>query len=113
MSTRRYSPDHAWVETDGRMGLTARFFRGISHVDALHLAELGTQLQAARPLGWVEAEKGTFDIYSPLDGTVVERNEALLRDSTPLLREPERTWLLRIAGKPGRLLSAAEYTALR
>lgn len=112
LSGRRHTPDHVWIDEDGRVGVTRRFVIRMPVVEVVHLPEVGTRVETARPFAGLEHEKGVFDVYSPCDGVVVERNDALLVDPSPLLVAPESTWLVRVDGKPGRLLDAEQYEAL-
>ena len=45
-------------------------------------------------IGVVETERSNFDVYSPISGTVVNINEALVDDPSLLVRSPEdKGWL--------------------
>jgi glycine cleavage system H protein len=60
--------------------------------------ETGTQVRAGEPFGEVESTKSVSDVYSPVSGTVVERNP-LLADSPELVnRDPYgEGWMVIIA----------------
>ncbi|MDP9405876.1 MAG: glycine cleavage system protein GcvH [Actinomycetota bacterium] len=79
-SDRRYTEDHEWAKPDG-----ARVTVGITHYaqDALgdvvyvDLPATGTRVEQGQPFGEVESTKSVSDLYAPLSGTIVERNESL------------------------------------
>ncbi len=79
-SDRRYTEDHEWAKPEG-----ARVTVGITHYaqDALgdvvyvDLPATGTRVEQGQPFGEVESTKSVSDLYAPLTGTIVERNESL------------------------------------
>ena len=77
----RYTEDHEWVRLDGstaRVGITAFAQDALGDVVFVSLPELGAQVQRGEVLGEVESTKAVSELYAPLGGTVVERNDALL-----------------------------------
>jgi glycine cleavage system H protein len=79
----------------------------------LELPETGKALAAGKPLGIIESVKSTSDIYAPVTGTVVERNELLLDDKTTrrkadlsLVNDDPfgKGWLVKIRLAPGATL---------
>ncbi len=77
----RYTEDHEWVRLDGstaRVGITAFAQDALGDVVFVSLPELGAQVQPGEVLGEVESTKAVSELYAPLGGTVVERNDALL-----------------------------------
>lgn len=103
----RYTPDHVWIDAvDGRVGVTSHLLAAADPIAALHLPDVGELLVAGGSFGAIEVYKGVFDLYAPCDGRVVARNEAAL--AAPEKIGPE-TWLLRIDGRPGALMTQGEY----
>ena len=79
----RYSIDHEWLE-DGepaRVGITTVAADALGEVVFVDLPEVGAQVEAGEPCGELESTKSFSDVYAPLAGEVVARNEAL--DATP------------------------------
>ncbi len=85
---------------------------------------MGKALAQGKPLGIIESVKSTSDIYAPVSGTVVERNESLIDDAmtkrrgdlTPVNDDPfGKGWLVKIKLAPGatldHLLTAKQYDA--
>lgn len=113
-----YSRTHEWVRIEDNEALI-----GISHfaqeqlgdLTYVELPEVGDIISAGNEMGSVESVKAASEIYSPVDGEVIEVNEEL--DDTPeLINESpyDDGWMLRVAlhRDPEDLLSADDYQAL-
>ena len=82
----RYTSEHEWVQTVGdrvRVGITAYAQDALGDIVYVSLPETGSTISAGSSVGEVESTKSVSDIYAPLSGVVVERNEAL--ETTPEL----------------------------
>jgi glycine cleavage system H protein len=83
----RYTAEHEWVQRrpDGvvRIGITAYAQDALGDVVFVSLPEPGSTVQAGEPCGEVESTKSVSDVYSPLSGEVITRNDRL--DDTPEL----------------------------
>jgi glycine cleavage system H protein len=80
----RYTPEHEWVRAEGgraRVGITAYAQDALGDVVFLSLPDAGSVVEAGTSVGEVESTKSVSDVYAPISGTVVERNEAL--DAAP------------------------------
>jgi glycine cleavage system H protein len=118
----RYTAAHEWVATSAG-GQTARV--GITHFaqDALgdivyvQLPDAGTKIEAGQSFGEVESTKSVSEIYAPVTGTVLARNEQLSDEPELINSDPYGAgWLVEIEpSDPGDiddLLDAAGYAAL-
>jgi len=73
----RYTNEHEWVRMEGsraRVGITDFAQDALGDVVYVDLPEAGTAVEANQPLGEVESTKSVSDVFSPVSGTVVERN---------------------------------------
>jgi glycine cleavage system H protein len=99
-----------------RVGITDFAQDALGDVVYVDLPETGATVQAHQPLGEVESTKSVSDVYSPVSGTIVERNP-LLDDRPELVNEQPYGdgWLVVIeaadAGAIDALLDAAAYRA--
>ena len=116
---RRYTKEHEWARVDdGRVvvGITDYAQDQLGDVVFVGLPEPGTQVEAGKPLGEVESTKSVSDVYSPVSGTVVDRNPELESNPELINSDPYGTgWLVTIdAGGADleSLLSADDYRAL-
>lgn len=113
----KYTKEHEWAREEGgrvRVGITDFAQDQLGDVVFVGLPEAGTAVVAGKPLGEVESTKSVSDVYSPISGTVVEKNSEL--EQTPELVNTDpygKGWLVAIeaAGEFGDLLSADEYRA--
>ncbi|OKI32499.1 glycine cleavage system protein H [Saccharothrix sp. CB00851] len=77
----KYTEEHEWVLRTGedtvRVGITDYAQEQLGDVVFVQLPELGEQVAAGQTLGEVESTKSVSDIYAPLAGEVVARNDSL------------------------------------
>lgn len=96
----RFTRTHEWVRLDGdvaTIGITDHAQSELGDITFLELPEVGDQLSQAQPFGIVESVKAASDIYAPLDGEVVERNEEAVAAPDLVNSSPyDRAWLLRL-----------------
>ena len=116
---RRYTAEHEWAREDGGriiVGITDYAQDQLGDVVFVGLPEPGSAVTAGQPLGEVESTKSVSDIYSPVDGKVVERNSEL--EQTPELINSDpygEGWLVAIEATGGgldELLEASAYQKL-
>ena len=114
----RYSSDHEWVRTTGegtvRVGITDYAQNSLGDIVFVQMPEPGTTIAPGDSIGEVESTKSVSDIFAPVTGTVVSRNDAL--DSTPELVNSDPYgdgWMLEIElsdpAELSDLLDAAGY----
>ncbi|MFM9107270.1 MAG: glycine cleavage system protein GcvH [Chloroflexota bacterium] len=113
----RYTRTHEWVRLDGdtvTIGISDHAQTELGDITYLELPEVGDAVQADSPLGVVESVKAASDVYSPIDGEVVERNEDAIASPELVNSSPyDAAWLLRIrVNDPSRLdalMGAGQY----
>ena len=79
--SRYFTEDHEWVDVDGDIGTV-----GISDYAQGQLGDIvfvdvpaeGKQLTKGDEAAVVESVKAASDVYSPVSGTVIEANDALV-----------------------------------
>jgi glycine cleavage system H protein len=115
----RYTKEHEWARADGvrvRVGITDFAQDALGDVVYVDLPEVGAEVTASQAFGEVESTKSVSDVFSPLSGTIVERNP-LLDERPELVNEQPYGdgWLIVIeVADPGlieQLLDAAAYRA--
>jgi len=116
---RRYTAEHEWARLDdGRIvvGITDHAQDQLGDVVFVGLPEAGTAVEAGKPLGEVESTKSVSDIYSPVTGTVLEKNPEVEQSPELVNEDPYgRGWLVVIdAGDQNLdgLLTADAYRKL-
>jgi glycine cleavage system H protein len=113
----KYTSDHEWVRADGdevRVGITDYAQESLGDIVYVKLPDTGEKVTASDPMGEVESTKSVSEIYAPVSGTVVRRNEAL--DSQPELINSDpygEGWMVDITvddpASLGDLLDAEAY----
>ena len=96
-----YAPGHTWVETAGTRGVRVGFDdlaqKVLGHLTALTLPAPGTKVKEGQALTQVACGERHAVIPSPITGTVVAINDAVLRDPACVHRDPyRRGWLVAI-----------------
>jgi glycine cleavage system H protein len=116
----RYSKTHEWVRVetqDGQqiatLGITAFALQNLTDLVYLDLAPLGKTLKAGEPFGQVESVKAVSDLYSPVDGEVLQTHTELA-DADKLARladDPYNSgWLIKIkVTNPAGLAALMDY----
>lgn len=115
-----YTAEHEWVrqpgEQDGsvRVGITHYAQDALGDIVYVSLPEVGQQVETGATCGELESTKSVSDIYAPVSGEVVARNDSL--DVTPELVNNDPYgggWLFEVVpSDPGQLdglLDAAAY----
>ena len=80
MSDRLYSKDHEWIEMDadiGTIGVSDHAQEQLGDVVFVELPEAGDTVAKDDDIVVIESVKAASDIMAPLDGEIVEVNEAL------------------------------------
>ncbi|HLN75910.1 MAG TPA: glycine cleavage system protein GcvH [Nocardioidaceae bacterium] len=118
----KYSSEHEWVrspgETEGsvRVGITDYAQDALGDIVYVSLPDVGTEVSAGDTVGELESTKSVSDVYAPVGGKIVARNDSL--DATPELVNSDpygEGWLFEVAGSDGAeldaLMNAADYQA--
>jgi glycine cleavage system H protein len=113
----KYTKTHEWVRIDGDtvvVGITDHAQGELGDITYLELPEIGDSVSADAPLGVVESVKAASDVYSPVDGEVVERNEDAIASPELVNSSPyDAAWLIKIRvsdrDKLDALMGPAQY----
>ena len=115
-----YTAEHEWVRSPGdaegsvRVGITHYAQDALGDIVYVSLPEVGDTVTGGETCGELESTKSVSDIYAPVTGEVVARNDGL--DATPELVNSDpygAGWLFEIvpseAGAADGLMDAAAY----
>ena len=118
----KYTAEHEWVRGGGgaepvRVGITDYAQDALGDVVFVSLPETGATVSAGQTLGEVESTKSVSEIYAPVAGEVVARNEALQVRPELVNADPYgEGWIVEIApaddAAADALLDAAAYAQL-
>ncbi len=96
----RYTKTHEWVKVDGgvaTIGVTDFAQSELGDITYLELPEVGDEVSGGDPFGVVESVKAASDVYSPINGEVVERNEEAITAPDLVNSSPyESAWLIKV-----------------
>jgi len=116
----RYSKDHEWVRDEEDtvvVGITEFAQSELGDVVYVEMPEVGTKFDADDEVGTIESVKAVAEVYTPIEGEVVEVNEALAQDPELVNSDPHGAgWLFRLRpsshGQVDELMTAEAYEAL-
>lgn len=112
----RFTNTHEWVRLDGdvaTIGLSDFAQNELGDITYLELPEIGDSVTHSEPFGVVESVKAASDIYAPLDGEVVERNDAAIEAPDVVNSSPYGTaWLIKVrVADPAQVEALMDATA--
>lgn len=111
----RYSAEHEWITSDSpaAIGISEVAADALGEIVYVDLPEVGAAVTAGEVCGEVESTKSVSEIYSPVTGEVVERNEDAIADPALINSDPYgAAWLFKVAvTEEGPLLTAEQYAA--
>ena len=118
-TNRRYTKTHEWISLDGdvaTIGVTDFAQSELGDITYLELPEVGDAIAANQAFGIIESVKAANDIFSPVDGEVLERNEGVLAAPETINASPfDEAWLVRVrVGDPQQidaLMESDDYEA--
>lgn len=117
MTTTHYTKDHEWVTVDGdvaTVGITTYAADKLGDVVYVDLPAVGSMVAAGKIVGEIESTKSVGELFAPLDGEVVERNEAIVDDPSSVNADPQgAAWLIKVRfTELPELLTAEQYAEL-
>ncbi|MEN9061292.1 MULTISPECIES: glycine cleavage system protein GcvH [Ponticoccus] len=96
----KFTEEHEWLETEGDLvvvGITAHAAEQLGDVVFVELPETGTEVSKDDEVVVIESVKAASDILAPIDGEIVEVNEAIVADPGKVNEDPEGdAWFFKI-----------------
>ena len=96
----KYTEEHEWLrEEDGVMvvGITAHAAEQLGDIVFVELPEVGDTVSKDDEIVVIESVKAASDILAPLDGEVVEVNEAIVDEPSKVNDDPEgEAWFFKL-----------------
>jgi glycine cleavage system H protein len=116
----KYTKDHEWVKVDGdiaTVGITDFAQGELGDIVFVEIETVGETLEKEEIFGTIEAVKTVSDMFMPMSGEIIEKNEEL--DNTPEVvnKDPyDQGWMIKVKiSDPSEfddLLDAAAYKNL-
>ena len=115
----RFADNHEYAFLDGefvRVGISAFAVDQLGDIVFVDLPEVGSTLIKGDSFGSVESVKAVEDMFAPLSGDVVQRNESVLNNPEELQNDPHgEGWLLVVrpseASQLEELMDAGTYAS--
>lgn len=116
----KFTENHEWLnlaDDVATVGITAHAVEQLGDLVFVELPEIGAQLAKGDAAATVESVKAASDVYCPLDGEIVEVNEAIRDDPSVVNSDPQsagwffRLKLARVSDAEG-LMDEAAYQAV-
>jgi glycine cleavage system H protein len=113
----QYTAEHEWILIEGSsatVGITAYAAEKLGDVVFVDLPTVGAAVAAGRVVGEIESTKSVGELFAPVDGTVLEINDAVVSSPELVNSDPfGEGWLIKVEfTELPTLLSYDEYTAL-
>ncbi len=117
MSEAKFSKDHEWIKIEGEVatvGITKHATEMLGDIVFVELPEKGSMVEKDDTAGVVESTKAASDIYTPVSGEVVDKNQSIVDDPSIINSDPEgNAWFFRLKIKDqsemNSLMSKDEY----
>lgn len=114
----RYTESHEWILVEGDTGTVGITDHAQAELTDIVFAEpppLGKKLVAGEVAAVVESVKAASDIYTPVSGEVIARNEAVEQNPALLNTDPHgEGWIFKIRlSNPGEVEALKDSAAYR
>ena len=113
----QYTKEHEWVLVEGdtaTVGITKYAADALGEIVYVDLPKVGSNTSYMKICGEIESTKSVGELYAPMDGEVVEANNALTSSPETINEDPFGAgWLIKIRyTQLPDLLTAEQYNAL-
>jgi len=116
----KYTEEHEWLRAEDDevvVGITVFAAEQLGDIVFVELPEVGAEVEAGQEIVTIESVKAASDIGAPLDGEIVEINEAIVAEPSLVNSDPlGEGWFFRIrpsgAASLDEFMDEAAYRAL-
>jgi glycine cleavage system H protein len=112
----KYTKEHEWTLIEGdivTIGVTNFAQSALGDIVFVETPAIGTELTQGSTFGVVESIKSVSDLYAPVSGVVVEKNEDVEASPEKINESAFEAWLIKVKIKNSEelktLLSAEDY----
>lgn len=107
----RYAESHEWASVEGdvcTIGITQFAVEQLTEVVFVELAKVGKTFQVKDVFGQIESVKSVNDLYAPVAGAILAKNDAVEKDPALVSTDPYgKGWMIKI-----KMTSKADYDKL-
>ena len=113
----KFTDDHEWLKIEGdiaTVGITTHATEQLGDIVFIELPEVDAEFEKNDACAVVESVKAASDVYMPLEGTIVEINEAIVEEPSKVNEDPQgAAWFFKIrlanVGDAEELMDEAAY----
>ena len=114
----KYTKTHEWAAVEGdvaTIGISDFAVHLLSDLTFADLPAIGKKITQGQPFGEVESVKAVSDLYAPVSGEVIGRNDQLPDNLDLLTSSPyDKGWMIKVRlSNPGELSSLLSQTAYK
>lgn len=117
MSKIYYSPSHEYIRVDGNIGyigVSDYAQQQLGNVVYVDMPEVDDEIAAGEDFGAIESVKAASDLIAPVDGTVVEVNDALADNPRLINDDAMANWIIKVEiADPAQLDSLLDEEAYK
>lgn len=87
----KFTEDHEWLKIEdgvATVGITAHAAEQLGDLVFVELPDAGSTFEKGGEASTVESVKAASDVYCPLDGEIVESNQAIVDDPSLVNSDP-------------------------
>lgn len=95
----KYLPSHEYVRVDGNygyVGISPYAAKQLGNVVYVDMPETDDEVVKGEEFGAIESVKAASDLFSPVSGTIVEVNEALVDNPKLVGEDPMENWIIKV-----------------
>jgi len=96
----KFTEEHEWLRKDGDIvvvGITAHAAEALGEIVFVELPDADTEVTKDEEVVVIESVKAASDILAPLDGEIIEVNEALVENPGMINEDPqESAWIFKM-----------------
>ncbi|MBQ1750703.1 MAG: glycine cleavage system protein GcvH [Bacteroidales bacterium] len=113
-----YSESHEWVKVEGNIaviGVSDFAQKEMGEITYVDMPDVDDEVEKGESFGALESVKAASDLYSPVSGTVVEKNDELEDAPEKVNEDAYEAWIIKVEmSDPSELeglMDAASYKA--
>lgn len=94
-----FTKDHEWIKVDGdeaTVGITDFAQSKLGDIVYVELPETDEEVESGDAIAVVESVKAASDIFSPVDGSILEVNEELDDEPEKLNTDAMNAWIFKV-----------------
>lgn len=114
----KYTEEHEWISLEGNiatLGITDFAQSSLGDIVFVELPESSEEVEAGASFGVVESIKSVSDLYTPISGKILEKNDTVIDAPESLNEDAFNAWLVKVeVSNPSQLdelMDAKAYEA--